>query len=75
MWQKLQNVYFDYILYLYSSLNTIDLNIIKIKDKSIAMHRYWMNMIDFYDFQSGSRKNHSTETCLSLLNDNILKDF
>ena len=29
----------------------------------------------FYDYQSGFRKNHSTDTCLSFLNDKILKDF
>ena len=34
-----------------------------------------MIMIDFYDYQYGFRKNHSTATCLSLLNDNILKGF
>ena len=28
-----------------------------------------------YDYQSGFRKNHSTDTCLSFLNDKILKDF
>ena len=28
-----------------------------------------------YDYQSGFRKNHSTDTCLSFLNDNILKGF
>ena len=27
------------------------------------------------DYQSGFRKNHSTDTCLSFLNDKILKDF
>ena len=29
----------------------------------------------FYDYQSGFRKNHSTDTCLSFLNDKILKGF
>ena len=29
----------------------------------------------FYDYQSGFRKNHSTDTCLSFLNDKTLKDF
>ena len=28
-----------------------------------------------YDHQSGFRKNHSTDTCLSFLNDKILKCF
>ena len=28
-----------------------------------------------YDYQSGFRKNHSTDTCLSFLNDKILKGF
>ena len=28
-----------------------------------------------YDYQSGIRKNHSRDTCLSFLNDKILKDF
>ena len=28
-----------------------------------------------YDYQSGFRKNHSTDTCLSFLNDKILKCF
>ena len=28
-----------------------------------------------YDYQSGFRENHSTETCLSFLNDKILKGF
>ena len=28
-----------------------------------------------YDYQSGFRKNHSTDTCVSFLNDKILKDF
>ena len=28
-----------------------------------------------YDYQSGFRKNHSTNTCLSFLNDKILKGF
>ena len=29
----------------------------------------------FYDYQSGFRKKHSTDTCLSFLNDKILKGF
>ena len=28
-----------------------------------------------YDYQSGFMKNHSTNTCLSFLNDNVLEDF
>ena len=28
-----------------------------------------------YDYHSGFRKNHSTDTCLSFLNEKILKDF
>ena len=28
-----------------------------------------------YDYQSGFRKNHSTDTCLSFFNDKILKGF
>ena len=28
-----------------------------------------------YDYQSGIRKNHSTDTCLPFLNEKILKDF
>ena len=28
-----------------------------------------------YDYESGFRKNHSTDTCLSFLNDKILKSF
>ena len=28
-----------------------------------------------YNYQSGFRKNHSTDLCLSFLNDKILKDF
>ena len=28
-----------------------------------------------YDYQSGFRKNHSTDTCLSFLNDKVLKGF
>ena len=28
-----------------------------------------------YDYKSGFRKNHSTDTCFSFLNDKILKSF
>ena len=28
-----------------------------------------------YDYQSGFKKNHSTDTCLSILNDKISKSF
>ena len=40
-----------------------------IKQKNLSLNKI------LYDYESNFRKNHSTDTCLSFMNDKILKGF
>ena len=40
-----------------------------IKQKNLSLDKI------LYDYESNFRKNHSTDTCLSFMNDKILKGF